>query len=474
MRPTFVTAPPRSAFGVGVPDGPELPHGHRPRKPEEYLTILRHRVRPRGRASGPVNRFDRFFEELRRLPPRRISIALTCVAVASACEEVQPDAGIVVRDSAGIQIVENPARAPLQLNLRDATAMLEVGLVEGDAALQFSNVVGAVVTSSGTLVVANGDSNELQFIDGDGSFLKSVGRTGEGPGEFAGLSGLTRRGDSLIVSDGRLGRISVFHETGDFVRATPPGAPFFGMLGAGEGVSYAVAERRELTPGTAARAKGFLIRHALTGERIDTISDFLLNENWLDPDVPGFSSRVFGKVVMTAFGSDRVLVADNTEAGVREVERTGRVRRHIRRTGGGRAVTDVDVQRYIDVFGARYEGAPAAAIEFRVGPIRNQPPPATMPAVGRSELVRSRLPWILIDQLDQVWTLDYLAFPDDPATWSVYDTSGRLLTSVRVPDRFEITYVGEDRIVGLWRDELDVEYIRVYAFPGPEPLETNR
>jgi len=317
-------------------------------------------------------------------------------------------------------------------------------------------------------VVANGDSNELRFIDGDGALLKSIGRTGDGPGEFTGLSGLSRRGDSLIVSDGRLGRVSVFDEAGRYARSTPPGAPFIGMLRDGHAVSYAVAERRELTPGTAARARGFLVRHAPTGERLDTISDFLLNENWLDQDVEGFSTRVFGRVVMMAFGSDRVLVADNTEAGIREVERTGRVRRHIRRTAGQRAVSDVDVRRYIDTFAARYEGAPAELVDSRVDPLRNQPPPSTMPAVGRSGLLRSRLPWILIDQLDQVWVLDYLAFPDEPATWSAYDTSGRLLAALRAPERFEITYVGEDRVVGLWRDDLDVEYIRVYSFPGTE------
>jgi hypothetical protein len=64
------------------------------------------------------------------------------------------------------------------------------------------------------------------------------------------------------------------------------------------------------------------------------------------------------------------------------------------------------------------------------------------------------------------WLTEEFAFnsvPPVPTTWDVFDPSGAWLGSVDFPERFEVFDLGEDHVTGLWKDEADVEHVRVYA-----------
>jgi hypothetical protein len=56
---------------------------------------------------------------------------------------------------------------------------------------------------------------------------------------------------------------------------------------------------------------------------------------------------------------------------------------------------------------------------------------------------------------------------EDPVTWDVYDLQGRKVAEVATPSRFEMHEVGEDYVTGLYRDEVDVNYVRVYDLEKP-------
>lgn len=154
----------------------------------------------------------------------RRSAALVAIAVAcgSACADAGERHDVTVLDSAGISIVENPAEPPARWTL-PPHPVLEVGVVEGDEAYQLSDVVGAVWSARGELVVANGATNALRFYDAAGRHVRSVGREGEGPGEFLALASLERRGDSLVAHDGRGWRFTIFSSDGELLGTTPGG-----------------------------------------------------------------------------------------------------------------------------------------------------------------------------------------------------------------------------------------------------------
>jgi hypothetical protein len=60
-----------------------------------------------------------------------------------------------------------------------------------------------------------------------------------------------------------------------------------------------------------------------------------------------------------------------------------------------------------------------------------------------------------------VWLRDYDVHWTSEL-WTVYSPNGSRLSRVRIPWRFRIFEIGSDYVLGHERDELDVEYVRMY------------
>ena len=52
----------------------------------------------------------------------------------------------------------------------------------------------------------------------------------------------------------------------------------------------------------------------------------------------------------------------------------------------------------------------------------------------------------------------------------MFDPEGRLLGSVQMPERFRPTHIGADFVLGVARDEMDVERVRLYTLEKGEGL----
>jgi hypothetical protein len=138
---------------------------------------------------------------LRASTPARLA-ALAALPLLAACGGEAGAAAPVVRDSAGVRIVENarPAWGEGEGWRSSPEPLVDVGLAEGDAAYQFGRVAGALRLDDGRIVVADGQANELRWFDAAGRHLKTAGRKGGGPGEFDGLHALLRLpGDSVAA-----------------------------------------------------------------------------------------------------------------------------------------------------------------------------------------------------------------------------------------------------------------------------------
>ena len=133
---------------------------------------------------------------------KRFLLVASVVAVAS-CSEVRTDG--------------SPRVLPLWA--LSASAVLEVGVVEGSDEYQFHRIGAARRLPSGDLLVADDGTLLLSRYSSEGVFLGRFGGDGEGPGEYKGLNGLYPTGDdSLIALDGWSRRASVIGPTGEFVR----------------------------------------------------------------------------------------------------------------------------------------------------------------------------------------------------------------------------------------------------------------
>jgi hypothetical protein len=83
--------------------------------------------------------------------------------------------------------------------------------------------------------------------------------------------------------------------------------------------------------------------------------------------------------------------------------------------------------------------------------------PAEAPAFGSL---------ILVDTQGHIWVPEY-SVHDEGMEWQVFDSEYRLLGTVMTPARFTPRYIGDDMLLGVWRDEFDVEYVRGYELVKP-------
>ena len=93
------------------------------------------------------------------------------------------------------------------------------------------------------------------------------------------------------------------------------------------------------------------------------------------------------------------------------------------------------------------------------------PFPKTMPAFGSS---RSSERTFRVDAEANVWIMEYNRPGDDEKRWTVFDSAGMLLGTLRVPDDLIILAIGGDYVLGVRRDELDVEQVVMYELVKPD------
>jgi hypothetical protein len=127
-----------------------------------------------------------------------------------------------VLDSAGVRIVT--------YDLTDLTVPtyrvivehdLEIGVQDGAPEYSFSRIPGLAVTRDGSFVVSDALAQELRVYDATGTYVRTIGQRGEGPGEFASAPAIVGlAGDTVFVFDRRSRRVTSFLMSGDLIEMT--------------------------------------------------------------------------------------------------------------------------------------------------------------------------------------------------------------------------------------------------------------
>jgi hypothetical protein len=389
-----------------------------------------------------------------------ISIA-ACGDAAPAATAAEP----VVRDSAGITIVEN--HAPLWAEGEgwrvSAEPVLEIGMIDGPEAYQLDRVTGAIRLPDGGIALANGGSREVRFYDAAGRFVRSVGRDGEGPGEYRIPVGVWPFGkDSLVVSDPSLRRATVYTLAGELGRTFPFEDAGFNPrpMGPFEDRTFLVFDEqfRSVEEGVVQQT-GLFSLHSPDGALVDSVGrhpTFRTAPIVLPGGDSFVSAETFGARTAAALGSRHFFVGTASEPRVDAFSPEGRLERSIRWTDGDREVTAEHLARHRD---ARVAAATSADAERRV---RHQLD--ATPSADRFPAYQE----LRADRADRLWVQQYDRPGDSgPGRWLVFDADGRMLGSVEVP-RGRIFDIGPDYLLGVFRDDFDVEYVRMYDLFKPE------
>ncbi len=125
-----------------------------------------------------------------------------------------PDTGVSVRDSAGVRIVESDAGRSAGWRV-DTAAVFTTGWAAGDPS--FAWLQAGRILPDGGAVVGEFTQGALYRLAADGSVAATWGRKGEGPGEFQSFDAIVVDGDSILVSDNRLRRITWLSADGELL-----------------------------------------------------------------------------------------------------------------------------------------------------------------------------------------------------------------------------------------------------------------
>lgn len=394
------------------------------------------------------------------------------VAALTACGEGSARANAAaVRDSAGVRIVEStaPAWEDGEGWRIPADPTLNIGMAEGAPAYMFGQVADAIRLSDGRIVVADRQANELRFFDREGRHLRTTGRAGGGPGEFQSLQMLVHLpGDSVGAWDLRAARLSVFGPDGEFVRERTlkpaEGRALLRLDGAFADGSLLVAPfggvDRDQDSG-ATRDTVPVFRYAAEGSGVDTVGRFPGEEN-VTIQGAGSSGRwmirgavPFGRNTFRAARGDELYVADSERLAVAVYGTDGKLRRVARAAHEPEALTPEEVARYKEEQLASAGAGDEGEMTRRL--LEATPFPQTKSAFAAMQ----------VDAGGAVWLRGHTVGGDEPARWTVFDADGRLLGTVQAPAGFRVTEIGEDYVLGVWSDDLDVQHVRLYALEKP-------
>lgn len=394
------------------------------------------------------------------------SLALTVVVAACGTKTADEVIPWVETDSAGITIVDNRSEAAPTGWALSAAPSFAAGGMEAPESEQLFRVSGAVRLADGRIALGNAGTGEVLIIGVDGTTVARHGQKGDGPGEFQDLRllGLVAT-DSLLVWDQDLRRASVLHVDQGYARSyqvewTGAGFPIArGMLADGSiviggGMSFS---------GDGGMPTG-MIRPTSTFGWVDPsgtevhLADLVAAEMFARADEGGFMARSlpFGRFAVVAAGPDGAWLGMSDTYRIAYYDNSGNMRRIVRLDVVPERVTDADIERYIADAVAEEADTENRSRELRAL-IAEMPVPETFPAY------RS----LLVDSQGALWVEDYSADSGAPPAWTVFDGEGHILGRVEAPEHTRFVSVGADYVIGITRDDFDVESLTVWSLTRP-------
>ncbi len=338
--------------------------------------------------------------------------------------------------------------------------VLQVGVETGDPRYQFHQLRAPFLLPDDRVAVPLGADHELRIFGADGAFVESLGRQGEGPGEFVVVSSAWSRGDTIEVADGRLRRVTRFLPDGTV----------------------------EVIP--------------LRGEvPAETMPHGALPGGWVAGGITDVRMNSRDQVTLHAFApSGEHLGAVASTEGIERIALDGGAGLHplspraVVRVGGGRVYVGETLSPRLQVFDLDgtlvreiswdATDAPVPGDAMRL--VREHPEPLPLfehLIEGAPVPDRVSVFWdFLVDELGFVWVRpfdparhaaalgglgsgDYLTAPDAAGggRWLVLSSTGELSGEIEVPAGLRPTQVLAERLVGVHVDELGIERVQVHA-----------
>lgn len=335
----------------------------------------------------------------------------------------------------------------------DTNPLVAIGGVAGDSMRDLSRVAGAARLGDGSLVIANGGTDELRWFDASG---QPVARTAQGD-SLPGMTALYHRGDTVFVWDARSRRLSswgphgAYHGTREVQLPGPPrSVGLRGLLDSGALLVESAAPLHVPDSGRVIRSPSALFRLPAAGpaESIGTMMGdefFVMREG-------GRASLLrlpFGAVVQVVAGPSGYLVSDDVAGGI-ALHAPGGALTGTASTPPRLPVWPADRERLQRLMlGSARSGREIEAIN-RVWAM--MPIPDSFPSVTG----------LVGDPGALAWVRQASHLGDSLATWHVLGTGGRELGVVQLPARATPLEIGGDYVLLLVPDADAIERVHLH------------
>ena len=346
-------------------------------------------------------------------------LAFVAVVALASCvrRDDEPPPTYTTRDSAGVEIVESRvcawgASAPWTVS---ETAELTIGEPGAQNVYDFARVADVLRYPDGRIAVADDGNGVVRIFGADGRHQRTVGKLGDGPGEFRSIRRILLGQERLWVFDPRRAQVSAFDDSGVLTETRPV------QVGGAEAQSIGdvrLIRDGELfgidgsttVPGTAPsplRDTAYVFRLGRTPRSVLAVSS-----SWTDQVVGGQSGLRTQPLTVPSWdvAGSNLYFSSGEHFEFAVADTAGRVRRIVRRL---------------------------------------EPAPPTLPVYDD----------LLVDPSGDVWARRFGA---EQTEWDLYDSRGSCRGTVRMPAGLTVHEIGEDYVLGVWRGGQDVAQVRLH------------
>ncbi|MCC6243401.1 MAG: hypothetical protein IT353_11205 [Gemmatimonadaceae bacterium] len=332
------------------------------------------------------------------------------------------------RDSAGIRVVEYQTSQAYARTLRiDEKPFFSLGGLRDNDSEELDDghsLLSLVTLTNGSIVV--NEPAQLKFFSRTGAFVRAVGRSGAGPGEFQQTRELCRlRGDSLLVID-QNGRRSIWTSAGAHVQTFPR----IGLIP----INTCRSDGTVVVVGSEFRDRQSPQRGPTVNYELRRYDGTLVRSLGRLPGHEYLGPLDHEPVVMPIDGA--LVVSDGMRFEWSVLTSDGRTQTIVRVHGAERPLSDAEWRRLVE-WRIPFGGNSGAIRNKSIARMMSMKRPAYFPAIGR----------VRVDQSSNIWIGDY----GDPRRWTVFRKNGELVGRVVLPwagaeARSELVEIGADYV----------------------------
>jgi 6-bladed beta-propeller len=363
-------------------------------------------------------------------------VIILCLAFLTSCKGATAWKGSFETVD-GVRVVRNPYAPMYPEGALSLQEDLTIGTAEGAEEYMFIRLRWLFVDESGSIYTLDQRKPRIDVFDSDGRHVRSIGRQGQGPGEFQTpfFIALSPPGEILV---GEMGRLSFFDRSGGFLRSQNNSVgplAFVKYLANGDAVGTRMVLEEEKP-----RYEVVLCGPDLQQKQVLTSSAM--------PD-PSAKFALFTSVVRWDISAGREIICASGDGDylINVYDGGGRLIRKILRDHDPVPVSDADIDRQMKQHGFQSRD------EFTS--------PRYLPPIS----------WVYADDEGRIYVSTWQRDPESGiALFNIFDPEGRYLCDYRIPG--EPLVIKNGKLYAIVQDNEGIQYVKRYRMTWKRTKDT--